>query len=338
MRAVLPISRPRSARDRISMAYRAASLMSLGCTKIHPPFQRSLGAKGLYNVDAGGAGGREPRRDDRGCKQHERREDHGQGARHLHVWKIVARQTREHEPECRACEETGPSHHSAVGDDSFQEKLRLRSKSQAYAEFTRPRTDRKRQHAGDANQSNRQRNSREDAEHQGIQAVRREHLRADVFESGSVLDGLIGGHVANNAGDRRDERIRICAGVDEKVAAKDGTLFKGAIDGDDGLGNDVFVVNIGSHADDAVRRGVNPGSKLHHRVGPIDMPADSILIGEHALCESLADDSHWLFTLAVEIVEIAAAKDRYSERSKESRGNDAQLRARVLARGKSMPG
>src|SRR5712664_2095791 len=49
----------------------------------------------------------------------------------------------------------------------------------------------------------------ENAEHQRIQTVRREHLRADVFQSGSVLNGLIGGHFANNARDGRDERIRI---------------------------------------------------------------------------------------------------------------------------------
>jgi len=41
----------------------------------------------------------------------------------------------------------------------------------------------------DANQRNRQRDSREDAEHQRVQTVRREHLCADVFESGGVLDG-----------------------------------------------------------------------------------------------------------------------------------------------------
>jgi len=60
--------------------------------------------------------------------------------------------------------------------------------------------------------------------------------------------------------------------------------------------------------------------------------ADGILIGEHALCERLADDSDGLFAfLAVEFVEIAAAKDRYSERCKESGRDDAQLRARILA-------
>ena len=52
---------------------------------------------------------------------------------------------------------------------------------------------------------------------------------------------LIDGHVANNARDRREERIRICTGMDEKAAAKDGTLCKGAIYGEDGPRNEVFV-------------------------------------------------------------------------------------------------
>jgi len=103
-------------------------------------------------------------------------------------------------------------------------------------EFARPRADRKRQHACDANQRNRQRDSSEHTEHQGVQTVRREHLRADVFESGSVLNGLIGGHAANEARDRRDQRIRIRAGVDKKVPAKERTLFKGVIDSEDGSG------------------------------------------------------------------------------------------------------
>jgi len=60
-----------------------------------------------------------------------------------------------------------------------------------------------------------------------------------------VLNGLLGGHAANEARDRRDQRIRICAGVDKKVPAKEWTLFKGVIDSEDGLRNDVLVVNIG---------------------------------------------------------------------------------------------
>jgi Protein of unknown function (DUF2971) len=40
--------------------------------------------------------------------------------------------------------------------------------------------------------------------------------------------------------------------VDEKAAAKNGTLFEGAIDRENGLRNDVFVVNIGSDTDSEI--------------------------------------------------------------------------------------
>jgi hypothetical protein len=72
-----------------------------------------------------GAGGRHPRRDDRCRQQHQRREDHRQGARHLHVQGIATRQTRRREPECRACENARRSHHGAFRDDRSQEMLRL---------------------------------------------------------------------------------------------------------------------------------------------------------------------------------------------------------------------
>ena len=65
--------------------------------------------------------------------------------------------------------------------------------------------DRKRQHAGDAHDGDRQRDGREDAKHQRVQSVRREHFCPNVFESGGVLDGLIGGHVAKDARDRWDQ-------------------------------------------------------------------------------------------------------------------------------------
>src|SRR5258708_22486483 len=297
----------------------------------------SLGAKSLYDVDARGAGGRQPRRDDCGGQQHERREDHGQGARHLHVEEIAARQTRHNEPERRPCQDARRSHDGAFCNDTSQEMPRLRSKRQPDAEFARPRADQKRQHACDANQRNRQRDSREHAEHQRVQTVRREHLGADVFESGGVLNGLFGRHFTNNARDRRDERIRICAGVDKKVATKEWTFLKGVIDSEDGLGNNVLVVNIGGDADDAVWGGTNPGGELEHGVRPKEVPIESILIGEHALCESLTYDKDGLCTfMAVEIVEITAGNDGNAKRGKESGRDDAQLRARVLSGGMDM--
>jgi hypothetical protein len=92
--------------------------------------------------------------------------------------------------------------------------------------------------------------------------------------------------------------------VDEKATAKHWTLVKGAVNAERGLRNDVSVVNIGRDTDDAVRRDktrlfeIGPGEELQHGIGPIDMPIDRILVGEHALCESLADDNDRLFIIS----------------------------------------
>jgi len=62
------------------------------------------------------------------------------------------------------------------------------------------------------------------------------------------------------------------------------------------------------------------------------VPIESIMIGEHAPCESLADDNDGLFTfLAVELVEITAGKEGNAERGKESGRDDAHLGAGVLS-------
>ncbi len=105
--------------------------------------------------------------------------------------------------------------------------------------------------------------------------------------------------------------------MDEEAPAKHGTLFKGVIDSETRPGNDVFVVNIGSDANDAVRRNAN-GDEFHHGIRPIDMSIDGILIGEHSLSESLTDDDDRFFVLAVKLIEIAAGDDRNAERGKKT--------------------
>jgi hypothetical protein len=133
-------------------------------------------------------------------------------------------------------------------------------------------------------------------------------------------------------------------GVDEKTTAKDWTLFKRTINGNGGLGNDVSIVNVGGDADDAVRRHharlfeVGPGRELQDRIRPIDMPIDGILIGEHALCESLADDNDGLFItiiliLVVECIEVATGDYGNAKRRKKSRRDDTPLRARIFYTG-----
>src|SRR5712692_479118 len=63
------------------------------------------------------------------------------------------------------------------------------------------------------------------------------------------------------------------------------------------------------------------------------MPIEGILIGEHALCESLADDSDGLFALSIERVEITASDNGNAESSKESGRDDTEVRPRILFTG-----
>src|SRR5437762_3936200 len=142
----------------------------------------------------------------------------------------------------------------------------LRSKRQPDAELARARTDGERQHAGNADQGNGKSDGRKDTEHHGVETIRSENFGANVFEGSGAFNGLVDRHVADDPRDRRDERIGVCAGVDEEAAAKDWTLFKGAIDSEARARNDVFVVNIGSDANDAVRRGANLGDEFHHGI------------------------------------------------------------------------
>jgi hypothetical protein len=57
-----------------------------------------------------------------------------------------------------------------------------------------------------------------------------------------------------------------------------------------------------------------------------------ILIGEHALCESLADDHDRLLIiiLIVERIEVAPRDDGNAERRKKSRRDDTPLRPGIL--------
>src|SRR5207245_10803002 len=68
-----------------------------------------------------------------------------------------------------------------------------------------------------------------------------------------------------------------------------------------------------------------------HDALPISI--DGILIGEHALRESLTDDNDGLFALTVQRVEITPGDDGNAERGKESRRDGPQIRARILFAG-----
>src|SRR5947207_1579178 len=109
---------------------------------------------------------------------------------------------------------------------------RLRSKRQPDAELARARTDGERQHAGNADQGNGKSDGRKDTEHNRVETIGSENFGANVFEGSGAFDGLSGRHVANDPRDRRDERMRIGAGVDEEASAIDWKLIKGRIEGE----------------------------------------------------------------------------------------------------------
>src|SRR4029453_2614574 len=74
--------------------------------------------------------------------------------------------------------------------------------------------------------------------------------------------------------------------------------------------------------------------KKRRRMCPKHVPIDGILIGEHSLRQSLADDRDAFFALHVGLIEIAPRNDGNAQRGKKSRRDDAILRARILFAGR----
>ena len=80
----------------------------------------------------------------------------------------------------------------AFAEHARQQVPRRRSDRQPDAELARPRADRERQHAGDADHGNRQRDGGKAAEDERVQPVRRQHFRAHVLERRGLLHRLLG--------------------------------------------------------------------------------------------------------------------------------------------------
>ena len=97
--------------------------------------------------------------------------------------------------------------------------------------------------------------------------------------------------------------------MDEKTAAKQRTLFKGVIDCDGWLRNDVHVVDIGNDADDALRLRRARRYDLQDRIGPEHMAINRVLTREHALRERLADDGDRLLILRIAFIEGATPEN-----------------------------
>src|SRR5262249_27839766 len=168
------------------------------------------------------------------------------------------------------------------------------------------------------------------AKHHRVQALRSEHFSTGVFESTGALNRLIRRQVANDAGDRCNKGIGIYAGVDEKAAAKQWTLFKRMVDRDGWLRNDMHVVDIGYDANDSLKFRRSIAAVFQNRIGPEHVAIDRVLIGKHALSKRVADDGRIFFALNVEIVEIPARHDGDAQRGKKSGRDHSILCTRVL--------
>ena len=83
-------------------------------------------------------------------------------------------------------------HHHAFAEHASEDVPRLRAHSQSDTELARPCADGERQHAGHTNDGNGQRNDGESSEHERVQAIRREHLRAHILERRGFFDRLLG--------------------------------------------------------------------------------------------------------------------------------------------------
>src|SRR5262249_14439842 len=94
--------------------------------------------------------------------------------------------------------------------------------------------------------------------------------------------------------------------------------------------NDMHIVNVGDDANDALQLRRALAVDFQDRIGPKHVPIDRVLIGEHSLRQSLADNRDALFTLHVGLIEIAARNDGNAQRGKKSRRDDTILRARVV--------
>src|SRR6478735_6347310 len=67
--------------------------------------------------------------------------------------------------------------------------------------------------------------------------------------------------------------------MDEKTATKQRTLFKGVVDRDCWLRNDMHIVDIGGDANDALRRPGRSASGFQYGIAPEYVPIDRVLIG-----------------------------------------------------------
>src|ERR1700733_11883818 len=93
--------------------------------------------------------------------------------------------------------------------------------------------------------------------------------------------------------------------------------------------NNIFVVEIGHHGNDAPWLGAD-ADELDDPVGPPQFAVHRVLPWIEHLCEALTDDDHAFGTVLVAVVEVATLLNRHSERIEESRRYRPELCAEIL--------
>ena len=148
----------------------------------------------------------------------------------------------------------------------------------ADSEFAGAPAYRKSQHARHSNHRNQKSQGSESTEYDGIEAVRRHDLGAHIVQGGGPLHRLVHSHLMDRARDGRNQRVRVILRADEKTAAP-AFLVGGLIHRHSGRRDDVFIVNVGHHADDAPWLGAD-ADELHHRVCPLQVAVHGVASGK----------------------------------------------------------
>ena len=199
--------------------------------------------------------------------------------------------------------------------------------SEADAELTRACAHRKRQHAGDADDRDRQRHEREAAEDERVQSIGCEHLGAYVLQGCRPFDRLLRRHLANDARNRRHQRVRILHARAYEQPAADPR----AIDRHHRPRHDVLVVDVRGDAHDAPRFAADAAELQEVRLGPHEPAVKGGLDArEHPLRQALTDDDQIVAVARVVVSEIAAGNDRHIQRCKKSRRRSAPAGPRIF--------
>ncbi len=198
----------------------------------------------------------------------------------------------------------------------------------ADAELAGAAADGKGEYAGYTNDGDQQGQRGESTKDNGVEAVWSHDFGANVIEGAGALNGLVRCYFVDFARNGGNERVRIVFGA-HKQAAIHPFLIGRLVHGHGRGGDEVFVVHIGNHGDDAARF-VADANKSHDRIGPAQSTIYGILAGEELFGDALTDDDDAFGTVAIAVIEIAALQDGQAESFEESGRDGTETRAGII--------